>query len=61
MLVEALTRFRDLKANAYREAGERFEVDPKRLAEINGAGYGMLVRKAEETPKLRRTRKPKED
>ena len=43
MLAEAMTRFRDLEANAYREAGERFEVSRERFDAINGTRYGQLV------------------
>jgi len=51
---EALTRFLDLEARTYREAGERFEVTPERFKSLNGTKYGRLVRE-------RRARKPKEE
>lgn len=54
MRVEALTRFLDLEAGAYREAGDRFEVTPERYRALNGTKYGRLVRE-------RRARKPKEE
>lgn len=60
MLAECVRGFRDLRENVYREAGERFEVEPERLAEINGTAYGQLAKQADEAPKPRRARKPKE-
>jgi hypothetical protein len=57
MLVEAITRFRDLEANEYREAGERFEVSNERYEAINGTRYGRLV---EEVPTKRRKRTTRE-
>lgn len=57
MLVEAITRFRDLEANAYRDVGERFEVSSERYEAINGTRYGRLV---EEVPTKRRKRTTRE-
>ena len=44
MLVACNRRFRDLEARAFREEGDEFEVTEARYEEINGAGYGQLVR-----------------
>lgn len=57
MLAECVRTFMDLKAGVTRSAGERFEVEPDRMAEINATRYGQLVKPVTERPKTRRTRK----
>lgn len=44
MLAECVVAFRDLDAGVLREAGDRFEVSPDRLASINSTKYGELAR-----------------
>lgn len=52
--------FRDIKAGQMREVGETFDTTEKRIAEINGAGYGTLVEAVREAPKPRRRTTKKE-
>ena len=50
MRVKCVRRFRDMSAGTFREVGATFDVDEKRLHEINSAGYGQLVQKVDESP-----------
>lgn len=50
MRVMCARRFRDIENGVFREVGDTFEVDEKRYEAINSAGYGVLVKKVEETP-----------
>jgi hypothetical protein len=71
MLVECLKAFLDLDTKETRAVGERFEVTPERLSEINSTRYGQLVSEVAEVPssgvsgidkpRARRGRKPKSD
>lgn len=50
MRVKCVKRFNDLKAGTFREEGVTFEASEERFREINSAGYGQLVEKADESP-----------
>ncbi len=47
MRAQALERYWDAEKGGWREAGESFEATPERVAAINGAGFGELVRAEE--------------
>lgn len=60
MLAECISSFLDKAEGVNRSKGERFESTEERMDEINGAGFGQLVKAVEETkPKRTRTRKEK--
>lgn len=54
MKCECIKSFSDREAHVTRKVGDRFEMTEERLAQVNGAGLGQLV-KSLERPK----RKPK--
>ncbi len=54
MKVECIAKFYDRDARTTRKEGEQFELTEQRLAQINGAGLGQLVK-----PLERPKRKPK--
>ena len=71
MLAECLKTFLDLRTKETRTKGERFEVTPERLSEINSTRYGQLAVEVAEVPssgvpgidkpRARRGRKPKSE
>lgn len=59
MRAKATKDFKDLEANAFRKAGETFEVTEERFKAINSTRYGTLaVEEVKEAPKKPKT-KPK--
>lgn len=65
MLAQCVVSFRDSEAGVLREAGERFEVSPERLEQINATKYGTLAEEVSETApekpvRRARGRKPKQ-
>jgi hypothetical protein len=63
MLVECVSRFRDLENGMMREVGTRFEVADLRFKQLNSTKYGTLVvevpEAAEKPARRTRTRKAK--
>lgn len=59
MLVRCNKRFRDLKAGTLREEGSVFEVDDKRLDELNSTRYGTLVSVIEQEAPVVEDEKPR--
>lgn len=60
MKVRCTRGFRDIVAGVFRNIGDEFEVDERRYAEINGAGYGQLVEPVPEAKRRTKAEKPVE-
>lgn len=47
MKVECIASYYDREAKTTRRAGEKFELTAERLKQVNGAGFGQLVKSLE--------------
>ena len=59
MKVRCITPFDDLKEHVPRNAGDEFEVDEKRLAELEAYAHARLVERVDERVEKPKPRKQK--